>query len=55
MTIKGYYFLTPCRLVEAPFNTSDQDDYGNFLFNIQLLDDDHVQSSSSHRHMDDNR
>ena len=21
MTIKGYYFLTPCRLIEAPFVT----------------------------------
>ena len=53
MTIKGYYFLTPCRLIEAPFVTHTIMETS--FFNIRLLDDDHVQSSSLHRHMDDNR
>ena len=38
--------------VETPFVTRT---IMETFLNIRLLDDDHVQSSSSHRHMDDNR
>ena len=40
MTIKGYYFLTPCQLVEALFVTRTIMETS--FFNIRLLDDDHV-------------